>query len=714
MAAVNVNRWVNVTATFSEVMDPATISASSFELRDSLNNPVPASVTYNGATKTAVLNPTGPLAGSTTYTATVKGGTSGVKDLAGNPIAADYAWSFATRAETLFTIWNDETIPSDSYYEGEPYEFGVKFRADVDGYIIGVRFYKVVGDTGTHVGKLYNLSGTPLASVNFTNETASGWQEMWFGTPVLITANTTYMATYSSSLGYYAADPGYFATETYNAPLHALPDGVDGPNGMFKEGNGFPDSSFGSANYWVDVAFSTTGSIQSFTVSGTVTPALANVVMSGLPGSPVTNSSGVYTKTVPYNWSGTVTPIRTGYNFTPASRTYTNVQANQTAQNYTQALQTFTISGTVTLGGNPLANVVMSGLPGSPVTNASGVYTGTVTYNWTGTVTPTLAGYDFTPATRSYTNVQANQAAQDYTAAVQTFTISGTVTSGGNPLANVVMSGLPGNPVTNASGVYTGTVTYNWTGTVTPTLAGYVFTPATRSYTNVRANQASQNYTAVQTFTLTYTAGANGSITGVSPQTVNYGASGTAVTAVPATGYHFVQWSDASTANPRTDTNVTANITVTASFAINTYTLTYNAGANGSITGVSPQTVNHGASGTAVTAVPATGYHFVQWSDASTTNPRTDSNVTANITVTAIFAINTYTLTYNAGANGSITGVSPQTVNHGASGTAVTAVPATGYHFVQWSDASTANPRTDSNVTANITVTASLRLTLTR
>ena len=190
--------------------------------------------------------------------------------------------------------------------------------------------------------------------------------------------------------------------------------------------------------------------------------------------------------------------------------------------------------------------------------------------------------------------------------------------------------------------------------------------------------------------------GPTGRSPGSSPQTVNHGASGTPVTAVPATGYHFVQWSDASTADPRTDTNVTANITVTASFAINTYTLTYNAGANGSITGVSPQTVNHGASGTAVTAVPATGYHFVQWSDASTANPRTDTNVTANITVTASFAINTYTLTYNAGANGSITGVSPQTVNHGASGTAVTAVPATGYHFVQWSDASTANPRTDT------------------
>ncbi|GAK55384.1 secreted protein [Candidatus Vecturithrix granuli] len=68
-----------------------------------------------------------------------------------------------------------------------------------------------------------------------------------------------------------------------------------------------------------------------------------------------------------------------------------------------------------------------------------------------------------------------------------------------------------------------------------------------------------------------------------------------------------------------------------------TYTLTYTAGANGSISGTTPQTVNHGASGTAVTAVPNTGYRFVKWSDNSTANPRTDTNVTAAISVTALF-----------------------------------------------------------------------------
>ena len=70
-------------------------------------------------------------------------------------------------------------------------------------------------------------------------------------------------------------------------------------------------------------------------------------------------------------------------------------------------------------------------------------------------------------------------------------------------------------------------------------------------------------------YVLTYTAGTNGTTSGTSPQTVTYGASGMAVGAVPNTGYHFVNWSDGGTANPRTDANVTNNLAVTASFAAN-------------------------------------------------------------------------------------------------------------------------------------------------
>jgi hypothetical protein len=211
----------------------------------------------------------------------------------------------------------------------------------------------------------------------------------------------------------------------------------------------------------------------------------------------------------------------------------------------------------------------------------------------------------------------------------------------------------------------------------------------------------------IVTYTLTYTAGANGTISGTSPQTVVSGGTGAAVTAVPSGGYKFVNWSDGVATATRTDTNVAANISVTASFVPNTYTLTYTANAHGSITGSSHQTVNAGSTGTAVTAVPDTGYHFISWSDGVKIAARTDNNVNVNITVAANFGINTYTLIYATGSNGSITGTSPQTVNYGDSGTTVTAVPADGYEFVSWSDGVTTAARTDTDIDANISVTAS-------
>jgi hypothetical protein len=161
------------------------------------------------------------------------------------------------------------------------------------------------------------------------------------------------------------------------------------------------------------------------------------------------------------------------------------------------------------------------------------------------------------------------------------------------------------------------------------------------------------------------------------------------VTAVPDTGYQFTSWSDGVTTASRTDTNITADLSVTANFAPLTYTLTYTAGDGGTISGTSPQTVEHGSSGTEVTAVPDTGYQFTSWSDGVTTAARTDTNVTADLSVTANFAPLTYTLTYTAGTGGTISGTSPQTVAYGSDGTEVVAVPNPGYSFVSWSDGGT-------------------------
>jgi uncharacterized repeat protein (TIGR02543 family) len=182
--------------------------------------------------------------------------------------------------------------------------------------------------------------------------------------------------------------------------------------------------------------------------------------------------------------------------------------------------------------------------------------------------------------------------------------------------------------------------------------------------------------------------------------------SGTPVTAVADTGYYFLQWSDARTDNPRTDTNVSGDVTVTAEFAPNLYTLVYLADAPGIIDGPTSQYVYHGEDGEAVTVVPGTGYHFTGWDDGSYDNPRVDLDNTQSLTVSASFLINQYPLTYAAGPHGSIAGDLEQVVNHGECGSAVEALPNVGYHFVQWSDEELNALRVDCDNTDALSVTA--------
>jgi len=138
-----------------------------------------------------------------------------------------------------------------------------------------------------------------------------------------------------------------------------------------------------------------------------------------------------------------------------------------------------------------------------------------------------------------------------------------------------------------------------------------------------------------------------------------------------------------------------ANLNVTANFAINTFTLTYTAGAGGSISGETPQTVNYNGSGTEVIAVPNTGYSFVNWSDGQTSASRTDTNVTANLNVTANFEISVFTVSGTVLTSGgqvpsgaTVNGVAVDPVTGAYSipniayGTVITLVPsAIGYTF---------------------------------
>ncbi len=169
--------------------------------------------------------------------------------------------TFTTSSTAPNTIWSSTATPSvASQNDASAVELGVKFRSDVNGYITGVRFYKGSANTGTHIGNLWTTTGTLLATATFTNETATGWQQVNFSAPVAVTANTVYIASYHTNTGGYSLDLSYFASAGVdNAPLHALQNGVSGPNGVYLYGaaSAFPTQTYSSSNYWVDVVFTT-------------------------------------------------------------------------------------------------------------------------------------------------------------------------------------------------------------------------------------------------------------------------------------------------------------------------------------------------------------------------------------------------------------------------------------------------------------------------
>jgi len=345
----NVSTTTAVTATFSEAMATATMSATNVQLSGS-GGLVPATVTYNAATRTVTLTPTAALANASTYTATVK---AAVTDVAGNPMTGNVTWSFTTAVAvaaqppaapgspspangatgtntsatltwsatgatsfdvrigtsnppplvatgittasytpsalgagaTYFwqivarnaagtttgpvwsftttttasacpcSVWTLSTTPGPLELDTAAVELGVKFTSDISGHVAGVRFYKYAQNTGTHTGSLWTASGTLLGTVTFTGESASGWQQATFATPIAITANTTYVVSYHTNTGYYAATAPVLTAAVNRAPLHALASSTPGGNGVYRYGttSGFPNQTWNASNYWVDV-----------------------------------------------------------------------------------------------------------------------------------------------------------------------------------------------------------------------------------------------------------------------------------------------------------------------------------------------------------------------------------------------------------------------------------------------------------------------------
>lgn len=211
----------------------------------SVGNPVHGAVVYNSSTQTVTFTPTTGYAGAASFTYTIT-------DTAGSTASAQVALAvnYPTSAQSLFGT-NDTPALANSG-DASATELGVKFTASVNGVITGIRFYKGAQNTGTHVADLWTSTGTLLATATFTNETASGWQEVNFSTPVSITAGTTYVASYHTS-GNYSVDLNYFGSTLTNGQLSA-PSGSNGVY-VYSAGDAFPTNTYKASNYWVDVVF---------------------------------------------------------------------------------------------------------------------------------------------------------------------------------------------------------------------------------------------------------------------------------------------------------------------------------------------------------------------------------------------------------------------------------------------------------------------------
>jgi methionine-rich copper-binding protein CopC len=242
------------TATFSQAVVPSSVS---FTLKDSSGNTVSGSTSMNSTDTVATFTPGSSLAPDTTYTATV----SGAQTSSGATMSSPYSWSFTTAgSQCPCSLWSSTTQPSiASSGDTSAVNLGVEFTPSASGWISGIRFYKGSGNTGTHIGALWTTSGSLLGRVTFTNESASGWQQADFSSPIPVTAGTTYVASYLAPSGDYSIDSAYFASkDVTNGPLTApQSSAVSLGNGVYNYGSSvtFPNNTYNASNYWVDVVF---------------------------------------------------------------------------------------------------------------------------------------------------------------------------------------------------------------------------------------------------------------------------------------------------------------------------------------------------------------------------------------------------------------------------------------------------------------------------
>lgn len=214
-----------------------------------VSNAVNGSATFDAQANTITFIPTTGYTGSAAFNYAISDGHGGT--------ASAGVTLNVTDPTAVVSLFSASSTPSTvTVSDPQAVELGFKFQASDNGDVTGIRFYKGASNTGTHMADLWSSTGTLLASATFTNETASGWQQVQFATPVSITAGATYIASYHTN-GNYSADPNLFANSVSNGPLTAPASSLIGGNGVYAYGSDslFPSNSYNSTSYGVDVLF---------------------------------------------------------------------------------------------------------------------------------------------------------------------------------------------------------------------------------------------------------------------------------------------------------------------------------------------------------------------------------------------------------------------------------------------------------------------------
>ena len=377
-------------------------SSITFALAGPNSSQVAGTLTYNATTFTATFTPNAPLAANTTYTATVSGAT----DSSGNTMTSPYTWSFTTGSCPCSLFSTSATPANVTASDPNAVELGVKFSADVNGYVNGIRFYKGPSNTGTHIGNLWSSSGQLLATATFTNETASGWQQVLFSQPVAVTAGTVYIASYHTNAGDYSYDPTGFASPRDSGDLHAPSSASAGGNGVYAYGpTQVPTQTYNATNYWVDVVFNTQ-------YVDMTPPSVVSTV-------PTSGASGLSTTTTAISATFDRSVVASSIQFT---LTGPNSQSVQGTVSYNNSNYTASFQPSTALAAGTQYTATITG-----ATNQSG-YAMTAPYSWSFTTMAScpcsLFAPSATPATVSAQDANAVELGMKFTSDV-----NGTVTA---------------------------------------------------------------------------------------------------------------------------------------------------------------------------------------------------------------------------------------------------------------------------------------------